>query len=330
MSRQLELRHLRAFVVVAEELHFTRAAQRLHIAQQALSGQISQMEEGLGTQLFVRTTRKVELTEAGRVLLAHAVSILEALTTAWEETERAGRGEGGRVAICYAPTAEQELIPALVGALRRRYPSMRVHASVMWQAEAIEAVRSTRFDMGLSRCPADLGPGVECEPIQYHRLGVIVGAKHPVAPHDEIRLKALSAESVVIWPREFSPGYYDWIVDALRTRGFVGTVREFEHSGVGMLMSDAAAREEVHAGRAFGIGYRHQYAPLPSGLVWRPIAPTAMVPMHMFWKRNASRSIHNVVTVARELAATEQWLAAAGSRAARNPDEEHAEPITQP
>jgi DNA-binding transcriptional LysR family regulator len=104
MSVHLELRHLRAFVAVAEELHFTRAARRLHLAQQALSAQIRQLEDELGTQLFERTTRSVELTEAGRTLLAHAVPILASISAAWEQTAQTGAGEIGRLAVCYTPT----------------------------------------------------------------------------------------------------------------------------------------------------------------------------------------------------------------------------------
>jgi DNA-binding transcriptional LysR family regulator len=95
MNANLELRHLRAFVAVAEELHFTRAARRLHLAQQALSVQIRQIEDELGTQLFERTTRSVEMTEAGRTLYAHAVPILASVTAAWEQTARAGPARSG-------------------------------------------------------------------------------------------------------------------------------------------------------------------------------------------------------------------------------------------
>ena len=95
MSTSVELRHLRAFVAVAEELHFTRAAARLHLAQQALSTQIRQLEDDLGTPVFHRTTRRVELTDAGRTLLLHAGPILASVSAALQQTRRAGSGELG-------------------------------------------------------------------------------------------------------------------------------------------------------------------------------------------------------------------------------------------
>src|SRR3954454_12290360 len=128
MGTGLELRHLRAFVAVAEELHFTRAAQRLHLAQQALSAQVRQLEDELGTQLFERTTRSVELTEAGRTLLAHAVPILASVSAAWEQTARAGGGEPGRLAASYTPTVAAEALPMIVDELHARYPAVRLRA----------------------------------------------------------------------------------------------------------------------------------------------------------------------------------------------------------
>jgi DNA-binding MarR family transcriptional regulator len=96
MTAHVELRHLRAFVALAQEPHLTRAAERLHLAQQAVSAQIRQLEHELGTALFVRTTRRVELTDDGRTLLSHAEPLLGALTTALEQTVRAGARELGR------------------------------------------------------------------------------------------------------------------------------------------------------------------------------------------------------------------------------------------
>lgn len=308
MNVQVELRHLRAFIAVAEELHFTRAAERLHLAQQALSGQIRQLEEALGAQLFERSTRKVELTEAGRVLLERAAPVLDAISTALEETQRVGRGETGRVAVCYAPTAGRLIVPRLVRELHERYPDVKVHALVMWQTEAVEAVTSGRFDVGLSRCPADLGPGIECEPIQQGELGVILSDRHPLADREEVPVEELSSLALVIWPREFSPSYHDWVVDALRARGFAGPVREFENSDPGLLLSDDATRGEVVACEAFGVGYPRQYAPLPPGLVWRPMEPRVIVPMHMFWRHGAGQAVRNFVAVAREISQLERWM----------------------
>jgi DNA-binding transcriptional LysR family regulator len=134
MSTGIELRHLRAFVAVAEELHFTRAAARLHLAQQALSTQIRQLEDELGTPLFHRTTRRVELTDAGRTLLLHAGPILASVSAAFQQTQRAGSGELGTLSIAYTPTVAEETLPPLIAAVHDRLPDVRVRTCEMWQA----------------------------------------------------------------------------------------------------------------------------------------------------------------------------------------------------
>jgi DNA-binding transcriptional LysR family regulator len=309
MSRALELRHLRAFVALAEELHFTRAAKRLNLAQQALSGQIRQLEDELGTQLVRRTTRSVELTEAGRTLLAHAVRILAATATAWEETARAGAGELGRLSVCYTPTLADELLPIVVAELHRRHPGVHLRTCEMWQAESVQAVSTGRFDIGLARCPVGLGDDLRCESIREEPMGVILGAAHPLAACERVGVEELGVEPLVIWPRELSPAFHDHVVGALRAHGFAGEVREFENLGHEVLMSDALAREEVAAGRAFSVAFVTQYAPLPAPFVWRPLHPEPLVPVHMFWKGGAGPAVENFTTLAREVAERQGWLA---------------------
>jgi DNA-binding transcriptional LysR family regulator len=311
MSRTLELRHLRAFVAVAEELHFTRAAKRLNLAQQALSGQIRQLEHELGTQLFQRTTRSVELTDAGRTLLAHAVRILAAVSTAWEETARAGAGELGRLAVCYTPTVGDELLPIVVGELHRRHPAVHLRTCEMWQAESVQAVTTGRFDVGLARCPVGLGDDLDCVSIRDEPLGVVLGAGHRLADEERIAIDELGAETLVIWPRELSPGFFDHVVGALQAHGFAGTVREFENLGRDVLMSDALGRHEVAACRAFSVAFVTQYDPLPADFVWRPLEPEPLVPVNMFWKRSAGPAVANFTALAVELAGRRGWLGVA-------------------
>ncbi|MEA2270761.1 MAG: hypothetical protein QOD55_293 [Solirubrobacteraceae bacterium] len=308
MSANLELRHLRAFVAVAEELHFTRAAQRLHLAQQALSAQIRQLEDELGTQLFERTTRRVELTDAGRMLLAHAVRILAGVSSAWEETARAGTGELGRLSVSYTPTVADEALPVIVDELHHRYPAVRLRTCEMWQAESVQAVHMGRFHIGFARCPVGLGEDLECVIVREEPLGIVLGAAHPLAAEACIGIEDLASETLVIWPRELSPGFFDHVVGGLRAHGFVGAVREFENLGRDVLMSDADARLEVAASRAFSIAFVTQYDPMPPEFVWRSIDPAPLVPVHMFFKRGAGPLVENFTRLAREVAGREGWL----------------------
>ncbi len=310
MNANLELRHLRAFVAVAEELHFTRAARRLHLAQQALSVQIRQIEDELGTQLFERTTRSVELTEAGRTLYAHAVPILASVTAAWEQTARAGAGEIGRLAVCYTPTVADEALPLIVEELHARYPAVRLRTCEMWMAESVEAVTTGRFDVGLARCPVGLGDDLECASIREEPIGVVLGAGHPLAREETVAVEALGWETLCIWPRELSPGFYDHVLGALRAHGFTGPVREFENLGHEVLMSDAVARADVAECRAFSVAFETQYDPLPAAFAWRALDPAPRVPVHMFFKRASNAAALNFTRLALDVAERAGWLGA--------------------
>jgi DNA-binding transcriptional LysR family regulator len=310
VNANLELRHLRAFVAVAEELHFTRAARRLHLAQQALSVQIRQIEEELGTQLFERTTRSVELTEAGRTLYAHAVPILASVSAAWEQTARTGAGEIGRLAVCYTPTVADESLPLIVRELHARYPAVRLRTCEMWMAESVEAVTTGRFDVGLARCPVGLGDDLECASIREEAIGVVLGAGHPLAREETVAVEALGWETLCIWPRELSPGFYDHVVGALRAHGFTGPVREFENLGHEVLMSDAVARADVAECRAFSVAFETQYVPLAEEFAWRALEPAPRVPVHMFHKRASNAAARNFTKLALEVAERTGWLGA--------------------
>ncbi len=308
MSGSLELRHLRAFVAVAEELHFSRAARKLHLAQQALSAQIRRLEQELEVQLFTRTTRRVELTQAGRTLLSHALPILTSVNAACEQTRRAYAGEIGQLAIAYTTTVAIEALPELVRELHRRHPDVKLRMCEMWQADSVGAVNAGRFDVGFARCPVIRGD-LECVSIREEPLGVILGAGHRLAAADVVHIADLASETLTIWPRSLSPGFYDRVVEALRAHRFDGRITEFENLGPGVLFSDTAARTDVAAGRAFSVSFARQYDPLPVEYVWRPLEPTLTVPLHMFWKRPGSATVLQLVRLAHDVAHREEWLA---------------------
>lgn len=317
-SAGIELRHLRAFVAVAEELHFSRAAGKLHLAQQALSARIRQLEQELDVTLFHRSTRRVELTEAGRTLLSHALPILTSVSTACEQTRRAYAGEVGELAIAYTTTVATEALPALVVELHRRHPGVQLRTCEMWQADSVAAVNAGRFDVGFARCPVIRG-ALECVSIREEPLGVIVGAGHPLARADVVHVADLATETLAIWPRSLSPGFYDRVVEALRAHRFDGRIQEFENLGSRVLFSDTTARLDVAAGRAFSVCFAHQYDPLPIEYAWRPLEPTLTVPLHMFWKRPGSETARQLVALARDVARRQRWLQPERDPAARAP-----------
>lgn len=303
---RIELRHLRAFVAVADELSFSRAAQRLHLVQQSLSAQIRQLEDELGAQVLRRTTRTVELTGPGEVLLAHARPILESVGRAVEQTRLSAAAETGRLTICYTPTLAAETLPRLVAELHDRSPDTTLQLCEMWQAESVDAVRTGRFHVGMARCP-DVVDGVEYLRLRDEPIGVVLGVDHALAAADRVPMSALNGLALAIWPRALSPGFYDLTVDFFREHGFTGRVQEFEYLTSAVFHSDPVARTEIRGGRAFSVAFATQFDPVPDGFVWRPVDPAPLVPVHVFWRTNADASTRTFLSAARDVARRSGW-----------------------
>src|SRR5690349_10318065 len=148
-----ELRHLHAFIAIAEELHFGRAARRLHMTQPPLSQSLRQLEAGLGTLLLRRTTRSVELTAAGKVFLARARTVLREAQDAAQAARRAASGEEGRLVIGFVPSAAFALLPRMIRAYRASYPRVGLDFIEMTTLPQSEALRRSRIDVALMRPP---------------------------------------------------------------------------------------------------------------------------------------------------------------------------------
>jgi DNA-binding transcriptional LysR family regulator len=193
----VELRHLRYFRAVAEELHFGRAAERLHIAQPPLSQQIRQLERELGVDLFVRSTRKVELTPAGAAYQTRAVAILDAVDDAAEEARRIAEGVEGHLAIGCVGSATYSLLPRLVRALREALPGVDVSVRGEMLAPAqIGALLSGDIDLALLRPPVNQD-GILAETVRRDRLLVALPEGHQLAARDELGVGDLRDEEFV-------------------------------------------------------------------------------------------------------------------------------------
>jgi DNA-binding transcriptional LysR family regulator len=183
----LEPRLLRYFLAVAEELHFGRAAARLYISQPSLSSQIHKLERTLGTDLFVRTSRQVELTPAGRALLEEAPLALGALERAAERARLAGAGIAGTVRLGYAPMAGYETLGAILTAVEHDSPNVTVIASELFSAEMPARVLAGELDIGLALFPEAMR-GVRSEPLRMEPLALLAGKHHRLADADSIPL----------------------------------------------------------------------------------------------------------------------------------------------
>jgi DNA-binding transcriptional LysR family regulator len=215
---RVELRHFRYFVAVAEELHFGRAAQRLHISQPPLSQQIAALEKEIGVSLLRRTSRSVELTEAGRRFLQEARETLALARSAVDMARRAARGEVGRIQVGFVPACG--VIPTAIRRFLRRFPEVQVTLRSMASAEQLEAVRLGRLDVGFVHLPIAV-PGLESELVESHQLMVALPARHRLAGRRTIPWRALQGETFIGFPRAAAPGAYDVLMGRLREAGLV-------------------------------------------------------------------------------------------------------------
>ncbi len=257
-----DLRRLAYFVAVAEERNFTRAAERLHVAQPALSRQVRLLERELGVELLRRTTHVVELTDAGALLLERGPELLAGADALWRAVQRVAAGEQGTLTLAYGASAGYETAPKLLAALAERLPELRIETQVL-PAEAIVAgVGDGTLDAGIVRC-APHGAVLRREP-----QGVVMHPEHPLAGRDAITREALRDELLLIHPRAENAGHYDAL---LALFGF--TPRLLERR-----VAFDLALTPVAEGRAVmvtGVSGR------PAHLVWRPLDPAATLDVHL-------------------------------------------------
>ena len=213
-----DLRRLQYFVAVARERNFTRAAERLHIAQPALSRQVRLLEQELGVELLHRTTHEFELTEAGKFLLERGPAVLAAADELWRSVRTYGTGERGTVAVAYGASASYETGPRLLQRLSGRNPGLELTASVVSTGEIVAGVRDGSIDLGLIRCPPR-GDGFEIRRVRSERQVLLLRRDHPLASRSSVAIPDLAGETLLLHPREANPGHYDAVVELCRDRG---------------------------------------------------------------------------------------------------------------
>jgi DNA-binding transcriptional LysR family regulator len=214
-----ELRQLRYFIAVAEELNFSRAARRLNMAQPPLSVAIRQLEQEIGTSLFVRSTREVRLTEAGAAFLSGARRTLAEADATVVAAQRAAAGERGTLHIGYSWSARFQTLPALGQAFKGSRPEVELLAEEMWNGRMPDALRAGAIDVAVSLCP-DVMAELAYELVRSEPVIALVTADHEVATEEGITLTALADEQLMLFPRELAPKLHDFLVGLCRSAGF--------------------------------------------------------------------------------------------------------------
>lgn len=181
----MELRHLRCFLAVAEELHFARAAERLHIEQSPLSRTIKELEEDLGEQLFIRTSRSTRLTRAGRLFLEHVPRIFTALQQARDSVQAAANGFHGQLRIALSDGITPSRLPALLAMCRQEEPEVDIRLFEVPLSQQIKGLHDDLYDVGFAQSD-EVGEGIAAQAVWRDPLMVAVPARHPLLRHKRI------------------------------------------------------------------------------------------------------------------------------------------------
>jgi DNA-binding transcriptional LysR family regulator len=287
----MELRHLRYFIAVAEELHFRRAAERLHMSQPPLSQQIRALERELGVSLLERNRRRVELTPAGASFLESARGVLEAADRAAETARRVAAGQVGSLSIGFVGSATiSPRLPAILRDFRERYPDVELTLRELQTTEQLEALAAGRIDVGVIRgplAPSELAAGLEFVVIQREQLTVAMPDQHPLTSKPSVRAADLRGEAFVILRRREAPGLFASLASVMGPAGGLPenvlevaemqTILGLVASGFGVSLVPASVGESERPGVAF-----------------RPLAdPSPEIELAIAWRRAARSSVRD-------------------------------------
>jgi LysR family transcriptional regulator, benzoate and cis,cis-muconate-responsive activator of ben and cat genes len=265
----MELRHIRYFMTVAEELHFGRAAERLHVSQPPLSQQIRQLEAELGVELFQRNQRHVQLTGAGKRYYEEVRLIFERLDQAAHFARQAAEGQTGTLAVGFVASATYALLPLLYRRFREAYPMVGLNLSELSTAEQVDALNSGQIEVGIARPPVG-DSTLLTEPLVEEPLMVALPSSHAMAQKEAIALRELRSERFVLFPRRPRPGWIDVVRRACEAADFFPTVAQevqelssavtLVAAGIGVALVPASAQ----ALSLSGVVYKHFEPPVPT------------------------------------------------------------------
>jgi DNA-binding transcriptional LysR family regulator len=267
----MDLRRLRYFVAVAEELHFRRAAERLHLAQPGLSQQVRKLEVELGVDLLHRTKRGVALTAAGTLFLEEARRLLRQSEEAARTARNARVGTVGRLRLGHVVDAIPAVLPRAIAAFAARNPGIEIVPEPAPARRALEDVRNGRLDIALVALPAPAS-GLKVTPLAVERTVAAVSDRHALSGRAEIPIAELAETPLVLLPRATNPPLYDAVIAACRSAGIAPPLMDMsepnvEHalllvaSGIGIALLPASVADRY---RTVGVSFRPLAAPAPT------------------------------------------------------------------
>ncbi len=292
----MELRHIRYFVAVAEELNFTRAAIRLGIGQPPLSQQIKDLEAELGSILFRRVPHGAELTEAGKAFLEQSRRTLASSDNAVIAVQRTARGETGRLNLGFTSSAHfNALLPLTIRDFSRRYPEVELLLEEGNTHALLQGVEAGTLDVAFTHSRSREGMPLNVLPVRVEPLVAVLPVAHRHAGDDAVRLSALSTDTFIMKRRSVGPELHRTVVEACRSVGFeprlgreapqLATVISFVAAELGIALVPASM-QQVRA----------------PGVIYRPIGDVeASITLCLVWRRvDASKVVQNLVSLVRD------------------------------
>lgn len=271
----METRLLRYFVAVAEERHFGRAAERLHMAQPPLSQQIKSLEEQLGTKLFIRTTRKVDLTPAGELLLTRARALLEEHTQLARDVRTVGDGASGVLRLGSTGSATYRIMPKVIAATTEHMPGLQLNVQgEMLTPEMEEALAEGRLDIAILRPPVH-NDQVEYSLLEKDLLAVALPIGHRLASHEAIDINELRTENFICYPATSAVNTI--FVETCRNAGFIPRTGQIARETSTLLTF-------VAAGLGIGMVPTSNYLPHSDRIIFRPLRNAPAVDLAVAWK----------------------------------------------
>jgi DNA-binding transcriptional LysR family regulator len=263
----VELRHLRYFATVGDLLNFTKAAQKLRVAQPALSRQIRDLEDELGVKLFDRTQRAVKLTEAGSAFLTEAKAVLDRAEEAVKVARGVARGERGEIHVGYAPSLTVELLPAALHSFHNLAPGIHVKLHDLSSEEMVRGVREKKLHLSLMAQPEpETLHGLKYEPLQSYPICVGVPPSHRLARARDVKLEQITNEPLLAYSRAEYPEYHAMLQELFSATGVKPRVAE-EHDSAPSLIAAAGI------GRGLIIGPACLSMLAGARLKFRPLTP---------------------------------------------------------
>lgn len=279
----MEFRHLRYFLAVAEELHFARAAERLHIEQSPLSRAIRELEEELGAQLFVRTSRSTRLTLAGKLLMENAPRVLLALDQARESVKAAANGFHGRLRVALSDGITPSRLPALLARCREEDPEIEIRLFEVPLAQQLSGLRDDLYDVGFSMAD-EVGDGIIIEPAWEDELMVAMPARHELLAHKRVPLDEVLQHPLVLDDPAVCEGHAKQIDRILRKQDREPLIEQYVATFDVMMTF-------VSAGLALGLaGAAHIASSREPGVVGRPLAGKSPMLTTYLLRRDAEPS----------------------------------------